>query len=182
VGGYGSGRPSHRQLVEASLYVDANLLARNGCLRLGVKSEYRWGTSWINVTGRGTAVQLSYVVHGVPYDVAVAAETVPCRFGGSRVYLRCPGKACGRRVVRLYLSSLPHFLCRTCLRLSYASQREDRNGRMLLKAERLWRKAGEGAFCGFGTFPPKPPRMRWQTYRALKDEAEEAWLQSWRFW
>ena len=49
--------------------------------------------------------------------------TTPCRFGGVRRWLRCPGERCGRRVRVLYSPFAVGFLaCRECHGLVYESQ------------------------------------------------------------
>ena len=63
----------------------------------------------------------------VTYPLAV--EVRPCRFGGWRVYVRCPlsrnGQACGRRCEKVYLPpGARYFGCRTCHRLTYRSAQE----------------------------------------------------------
>jgi hypothetical protein len=61
----------------------------------------------------------------VGYDYKIELTRTACRFGGHRVWLRCPlasnNQACGRRVAVLYLLG-DLFGCRTCHRLTYASR------------------------------------------------------------
>ena len=99
----------------------------------------------------------------------VAVEWTPCRYGGERPWWRCPG--CGSRRAVLYLVygiARAGFLCRACAGLSYQSQREDAEGRTLLRAfairERLGQK--EGGVCV--PFPRKPRGMHWRTYDRLR--------------
>jgi hypothetical protein len=69
-------------------------------------------------------------------DVARLAWT-SCGFGGKRAWFVCPGGECGRRAAILYLDGRDRLLCRSCLDLSYPSQREDslrRARRRALKA------------------------------------------------
>jgi hypothetical protein len=69
-----------------------------------------------------------------------------------------------------------YFRCRQRYGLVYASTREPSHRRAIDRAERLRKRVGggRGAFDG-ENFPPKPPRMRWRTYRRLEQEYE--WLQ-----
>lgn len=108
-------------------------------------------------------------------DETVDIHRAACPFGGSRPYFVCPGRlngVCGRRVIKLYTGG-QYFLCRHCLHLSYACQREqpwDRKARRAVKIrERL---GGEpGIYC---PFPEKPAGMWWRTYDRLTLEANDA--------
>jgi hypothetical protein len=109
----------------------------------------------------------------------------PCRFGGERPFLVCPGIAdgepCREPVLKLYLLER-HFRCRHCHRLAFASQSYSELNRAKLKATQIgcrldstWRR-----WDGF----PERPRGTWRrTYRRLASQAsvaqnrvEEAWL------
>jgi hypothetical protein len=91
-------------------------------------------------------------------------------FGGCRQWLMC--LKCRRRCHRIFGGR--YFRCRQCYGLVYASTREPPHQRAINWADRLRKRVGggRGAFDG-ESFPPKPPRMRWRTYRRLERQYEE---------
>jgi hypothetical protein len=68
----------------------------------------------------------------------------------------------------------PLRMCRQCYGLVYASTREPPHQRAIDRTDRLRKRVGggRGAFDG-EDFPPKPPRMRWRTYRRLERHYEQ---------
>jgi hypothetical protein len=83
---------------------------------------------------------------------------------GERVFFICP--ECNR--FRSILYALPHFSCRVCHRLVYASQRYANNvdlAKALKRREELGGRASP-----WDPFPPKPAGMRCKTYEQLKAE------------
>jgi hypothetical protein len=88
-----------------------------------------------------------------------------CAFGGSRRWFLCPG--CGRRVAILYCDG--HFRCRNCLQLGYPSQQLDACWRGLTQALKRRVKLG-GSGSPSDPFPPKPKKMRRETYLRLKEQ------------
>jgi hypothetical protein len=95
--------------------------------------------------------------------------TTPMHFGGHREWLVCP--RCRKRFAILYLADR-YFACRRCNGLFYQTNHEHRAGRNLIKAERLWKRAGHGFGGDDGQ---KPPYMQWQTYNRLMAQADEAY-------
>src|SRR5215471_2273953 len=66
-----------------------------------------------------------------------------------------------------------------CRGLKYASQSEASHWRAQRKALSIRHRMGESGDALDGPFPPKPPKMRWVTYRRLRavDAAlQEQWL------
>ncbi|MGZ9103709.1 MAG: hypothetical protein ACXW3Y_12655 [Rhodoplanes sp.] len=136
MGGFGAGRPSGsgQTIVEACRSIDVNRLHRDGCLRAGWMGAWQWTRDGekiasINLFGDHDRLHLSYRVRSDGGEWKDVSETVrivrvPCRFGGTRPYLICPGivrgVACGRRVAKLYRPGR-YFLCRHCYRLAHAS-------------------------------------------------------------
>jgi hypothetical protein len=130
----------------------------------------------------------SILLYGIPDGIVLAYETfgqrrreivdierVPCRFGGTRPYFRCP--ACGRRCGALYATST-RFQCRICADLQYRSTRASPGDRKIERAEKIrWRLGWfPGAGLGHGD---KPKGMHWRTYERLVREhdllADAAW-------
>jgi hypothetical protein len=92
----------------------------------------------------------------------------PRHFGGERSWFICPG--CEQRKTLLFY--LDHFRCRKCHGLAYESQQESREdrGSARLSARRI--KLGGSGALGV-PFPPKPSRMRWETYAKLREEDDQ---------
>jgi hypothetical protein len=150
MGGSGSGnnyhwwRPAKKTTVEACLSIDANRWMREGILKAGIHLRGSW--RWVYHSGRENTigyevntldqarpfVRLSYTLTRAAtqereaLDYRVALTTTRPRFGGLRWWFVCPlvvkGRACGRRVGRLYLPPRSrYFGCRHCHELTYAS-------------------------------------------------------------
>ena len=185
MGGFGSGRPggSGRIKVEACRSIDVNRLHRRGCLRSGWTGQLRWtsdGERVASIILRSEQAQLhlSYRVQIGGGDWEDVTETVrivrtPCRYGGTRPYLICPGivngTACGRRVAKLYGPGR-YFLCRHCYRLANASQSETAFDRSLRRANKIrQRLGGEPGLAA--AFPARPKGMWRRTYEQLREEA-----------
>ena len=103
-------------------------------------------------------------------------------YGGLRWWFLCPAivgsRACQRRVRKLYLApGQRSFACRRCSDLCYTSQGEDDMTRALSKAQAIRVRLGGSAAIS-PSFPPKPKRMRWKTYRLLRARSEELWRES----
>ena len=188
MGGVGSGRRSGwgRDTVDACLSLDVNELHREGCLRPGCAGGSQWtrdGDRVANIDLRATANRLvlsyRYQLNGGEWmvvDEPVSIVRVPCRFGGSRPYFRCPGVVnnvpCGRRVAKLYLAGRL-FLCRHCNSLTYASRNEGTWDRAVRRVFKL--RAGLGGDLAPGSPIPKRPKGMWQsTYDRLRVRLLEA--------
>jgi hypothetical protein len=110
---------------------------------------------------------------GTPFAVVVPLEAVPCRFGGVRWWARCDGcdRRCGRLVGRPVAAP---WRCWRCARVAYASTREQPLERALRRLCALRRRLGDEHADPTRPLPPKPPRMRRATWRALRAEVAEA--------
>ncbi len=81
----------------------------------------------------------------------------------ARVWFRC--RWCARRCAILYgLSGDGYFACRICLRLGYASECEDRTGRLWRKRRKLEARLVDGEL--------KPRWMRWRTFEKISDRMD----------
>jgi hypothetical protein len=137
--------------------------------------------AWIGLRAELDRLHLSYRVRmggGDWDDVAesVRIVRVGCRYGGARPYFICPGvvngKACGRRVAKLYGPSR-YFLCRHCYRLAHASQSENALDRTLRRANKIRQRLGGDPGMA-SRFPPKPKGMWWRTYDDLRAQVFDA--------
>jgi len=182
MGGYGSGRHSYRGVLEHSRRLDVNRWHREGLFRGVTAGLWVWrdkdGHEVASIGYRASPheVTLTYTLdprgeeaRGMEYTVPIA--WTPCTFGGERPWFECPSLHCQRRAGKLYLRR-GYFLCRRCTGLRYQSQREDRAGRMMLKAQSIRAKVGGGPNLT-EPFPPKPKGMHWRTYERLR--ADEEW-------
>lgn len=151
MGGSGSGshyqwwRSTKKTTVEDGRLLDANRWMREGILAAGVwhtggwywfrDAERKERTSDIgyevDTTGATPWVRLTYSFKatGIKVDYKVPLTTTRPRFGGVRWWFICPlkvnGRACGRRVGKLYLPpSSSYFGCRHCHDLTYTSSQE----------------------------------------------------------
>jgi hypothetical protein len=105
----------------------------------------------------------------------VAYTYTPTMFGGCRKWFACP--ECRRPARILY--GVNNLRCRRCRGLKYASQSEASHWRAHRKAITIRRRLGASGDALDGPFPPKPPKMRWATYKRLRavDAAlQEQWL------
>ena len=189
MGGFGSTRwgwTSTKGTVEGARPLDINRLNKAGCLRPEYQGGWQWTRDGERVADIGFRAEehrliLSYRIRrdgGEWRDIEQPTPVVwiPCRFGGERPYFVCPGIvngiACRRRVSKLYCGGT-YFLCRHCHRLAYASQREDRCGRALRRADKIRTQLG-GKPGMASDFPERPKGMHRRTYERLRSEVEKA--------
>jgi len=188
MGGFGSGRPggSGRDTVESCRSIDVNRLHKAGCLAPGWCGGWQWThdgerVAWINLRAAADRLHLSYRVRisgGEWEDVEETVQIVrmPCRVGGSRPFLICPGvvngTSCGRRVAKLHGPGR-YFLCRHCYRLAHASQSEGGWDRALRRANKIRQRLGGDPGMA-APFPKKPKGMWRRTYERLREKALEA--------
>jgi len=142
--------------------LDVRKLARERCLTFECRTTWRWSNGLVADLDVGMdRLLLTYrfqfadgerdVVQGIQI------HRTRCRFGGSRPWFACP--RCKRRAAILYLWGWPS--CRTCARMAYPSQSEDKTGRSWRRSRKIESKLG-------GEFPAKKPKwMRRTTYERL---------------
>jgi hypothetical protein len=92
----------------------------------------------------------------------VQLERVPAGFGGTRLYFRCPGPECNRRVMVLYLAG-ERFLCRHCHHLAYASQCEDVRHRAGRRADKARARLDYPMWRPFAQTPMVRPKGMWRS-------------------
>ena len=167
------------------LALDVRKIYQAGRLEPG--SHFSWQWSWaggkpasISIRTEFGRVFLDYRNRSVnhaggewePMKYAVGLDWTACGYGGERVWWRCPGAGCGRRVAVLYGGRV--FECRQCHGLAYRSQREDAGDRAMRRANAGRRKLGWPAGIAFGP-GPKPKGMHWRTFsRLLQEQAADA--------
>jgi hypothetical protein len=132
-----SGRYPEHDICENFNAIDVRELQRNTGMRPGsffLKEWFRNGapTGEVRIFIHPDAIT---GVHPACPPGATVSRTVElqipiiwtkCHLGGRRPWFKCQtvinGEVCGRRVAKLYA---PYFECRQCMRLGYASQREN---------------------------------------------------------
>lgn len=188
LGGVGSGRPSGfgSNTVECNRSIDANRLQKEGCLAPGWTGNWEWKydderVALISLQMEESNLLLNYNFrrYGEEWESVserVPITRIPCRFGGSRPYFKCPGvvngRHCGRRVIKLYGAGA-YFLCRHCYRLSYESQRQDDLDRARQRADKIRQRLG--APQGYEQPLPKRPKGMWsQTFERHLWELQKA--------
>jgi hypothetical protein len=102
---------------------------------------------------------------------------LPNHFGGVRRWFICP--SCNQRKGVLYCSR--YFRCRTCLGLSYPSQRKTSLERRIDRISQRRRNLG-GSGSLMDPFPPKPKRMHGKTYSRLVEEDQRDCAQYFSTW
>ena len=194
MGGYGSGswyRLGKRDTTDDHHSLDIRLWHRQRLLKPGYiftttwsQGERRTGSISVRVVSRELIVLEYRSRSGGEWQKVsepVSIDWTPCTFGGERPWFWCPGavngRTCGRRVAVLYGAG-KYFLCRHCCDLTYECQREQVFSRALRRAQKIRRRLG-GSESMITPFPPKPKRMRWQTYSGLWQAHDEA---NWAHW
>ena len=185
MGRHGSGnlhRFDSKTLAEHCHSIDVRQLNRTGCLKPWQRYSWRWqdGSNIVIETKPGV-VELIYSIsrNDQPREdvhIEVTLSWSSCNYGGERPWFICPGKGCGRRVAKLYLVG-KYFLCRHCHDLTYSSQRQADEFRMLDKAQKIFRRLGV-TNCNDLSVASKPKGMHWSTYEKLVDDAQSLELNS----
>lgn len=153
---------------------DFNRLSLRGWQRKGwltpgqtrMVSWSRWGKPLGNMLVHVLAGRLMLQMRGANGEAryqAIPLATTSCNLGGERLWLQCPAGGCQRRVAALYQGRYGRFLCRHCLNLTYASQREAWYDRAHRKAEHIRHKLGWELGIGRPK-GAKPPHMRYRTF------------------
>jgi hypothetical protein len=182
------------EILDASHWMRAGIL-REGVTHAGV---FQWlaeseGTRivrssiryQVDATGQAATLRLIYTSSktGEPLNYPIHLQTTRPHRGGLRWWFTCPlvlhGEPCGRRVQKLYLPpGGQYFGCRHCYHLGYDSRNKGTKFRARKKTQKIRMRLG-GTGSLYDSFPDKPPRMWWRTYRKLQLQAERAESQYW---
>jgi hypothetical protein len=150
-----------------SIWLDVRDLARDGLLN-GDHWSTSWGATALEVFAGSLSIR--YMSGGELRRQEVPVDRTPCNRGGTRSWFRCPTPRCGRRCALLYLVE-GRYACRRCHGLVYRTQHEHKDGRLLIKAERLWARLG----WDFAEEGEKPKGMHWRTFQRIVDRANAAY-------
>ena len=178
MGGYGSGRPALRGVIEDRIRLDVRGCARRGDLEPGSAGKLSWScdgeeTASAGYRAQDGALELHYTITSedeerIPVAITIPVRLTPCRFGGYRSYWQCP--RCGRRCEVVVMASHGRWWgCRRCMGLRHASQRQDRASRLQSRADELYARAGWES--DDGSLVHKHKWMRWRTFNRLMDRA-----------
>jgi hypothetical protein len=168
-----------KETTDDYIRLDVRMIHRKGCLYAGFSGNWNWSRrgerfAWIAFEVEDGQIRLRYKTRSrgedewQDRDYPVAVEWLPCHFGGTRPWFRCP--CCQRRAAILYGSK--YFACRRCLNLSYDSQRERPYYRALSKAQGIHEKLGGTGCIDDPIFKPKG--MHWRTYSRHMARFEDA--------
>jgi hypothetical protein len=161
--------------------VDVRRFAREGMLARSGWHGWQWTENGVKVASIGLRVDLDahairfeyqQTVDGKTRDIKVTVwlETTACHLGGTRWWWRCPN--CSRRCANLYLV-LGGLGCRACLKMTYASQREDTVGRSWRRTQKIERALGIDGSPGRRMHKKTRERL----YDALaREEERRDWL------
>lgn len=130
------------------------------------KFKVKW---WENNNGY---LVLEHKRDGGKYQEQISFSKTPCHFGGSRIWLTCPG--CGRGVGKLYLPTtlysngmrVQNWRCRYCYKLTYEQRRSRDLSRIF---ERRAQQVAQRLITRRNHFY-KPKNMRWKTFEQLVDK------------
>ena len=153
---------------------------KQGYLRPGTVGSLSWSwrdeqTGFINYRMETDRMVLiyRYRAHGgewEPVEQTISFDRTPCNYGGFRTWFLCPH--CWRRVALIYGAG-EYFLCRHCYNLTYASQQESREDRLMRKARKISRRLGMGDDL-MKLILFKPKNMHQKTFDRLREEVEQA--------
>jgi hypothetical protein len=178
MGGFGSGRQGGKRCTDDMRPLDVRKINRAKLLTPGRWFSWRWTrngetTGTIDLRVEADQVVLDYRNRSAHHNSGewesmsypVRLDWTPCTMGGQRVWWRCPGIGCGRRVAVLYGGRV--FACRYCHDLAYRSQREAVDDRAIRRADTIRRRLGwePGILHGNGW---KPKGMHWRTFERLQ--------------
>ncbi len=178
MGGFGSGNhriDRKRQTSECALVLDIKWLVHYGLIAPELRRKAT--ITWQQLSGRNCEMRLDVdtrcmefsrmdVCYGY-FDETKISDTIMLRtthpnFGGIRWWFDC--KHTGKRTTKLYLTSMQGVIAsREALNLSYPSQNENRQGRLLNKAQRI-RRDLNGSISLSKPFPERPKGMWLRTY------------------
>lgn len=162
----GAGRPGYRLKAEHTPKIDIRVWHKRGLLWDGGTNSWSWSrgaesAGSIRYTVSSASIRLTYSVNGQDASQTISTTTTPCHYGGSRPWFSCP--VCHHRAAVLYLRS-GRFACRSCQRVSYASQSGSESDRGHASYHRLHALIEAG----------KPKWQRWATFNRLEDRFERA--------
>lgn len=183
MGGSGSGFNGCRKLTTAEvLKLDIQYMNIKRAVNYSGSVEWKRGGSIGIKKPNEHELILSYTntLNGATknYNYSVGLEYTPCQYGGERVWFVCPH--CMKRTRILYQRG-GLFKCRSCQRLNYSIQQEDKRDytmesfdRKIFKIQdRLKTERDINNTYGI----PKPKGMHYKTYYNLMEQLQRLYIQ-----
>ncbi len=186
MGGYGSGRTAWHPKAEQFRNLDVNKLAKAKLLTPGYSGGWKWTVDGEKVASISMRAEDQRLIlnYRICYDGCdwqnveqpILLTQSECAYGGQRRWFLCPGtrngRWCAKRVAKLYLGAR-YFLCRHCLKLTYASRSDLPMQRHMRRADKL--RVALGGEPGTASLPPRKPKgMHWTTYHRMMDGIDAA--------
>lgn len=177
MGGFLSGRPRERVLVEDCLTLDASFLRKLDCFAGLARKRLKWTRDGkVSATGRIDVFTFPQErpravvkLDGLPAQTIELTSTRP-DFGGERWWFVCP--TTGSMCRTLYLTpSANRFVSRQAANIAYRSNTLGFAGRVRWRAEQL-RDSLPGA--RFQSYPARPKGMHRKTYDRIVNRLREA--------
>jgi hypothetical protein len=168
--GRSSDLPPRKTVLDDLLQLDLVALDRQG-LHPGHQTTLRWPQAHgeplrVDLKVEADALLLRPAMadtEGTPSWHRIRLTRIRQRLGGERLWLLCPG--CQQRCRILYWTT--SFSCRRCVGLSYASQHQYADERLLFRAKTIRARLG-GSGSMLEPFPDRPKNMRRITYEKLR--------------
>ena len=162
----GAGRPGYRLQAEQTRKIDLRVWHKRGLLWDGGTNTWTWtrggeSVGSITFTVGADNIRLTYAANGQDASQTIWTTSTPCRYGGARRWFACP--CCGGRALVLFMRS-GRFACRTCQKISYASQSGSEFSRGCSDYHQLKALVEAG----------KPKWTRWATFEKLEARFERA--------
>ena len=188
MGGSGSGgwyRWDSKSTTESQYGIDIRWLKQQGYLRTGIAGSLTWsrggeqmGFIRYCMEENRMILDCRYRPHGGEWEgveQAISFDRTPCNYGGYRTWFLCPH--CSRRVAVLYGAG-KYFFCRHCYNLTYGSQQESLQDRLMRKARKI-RERLRASDNLIESILFKPKNMHQKTFDRLRREADQANNLSW---
>ena len=183
MGGQGSGcwyRWDSKITTESQHQIDIRWLKKNGFLQPHNGGSLSWSIGDQQTGSIGYRVEINQIKLNYRHrprggewedvEQTISFDQTPCNYGGYRTWFLCP--RCWRRVAVLYGAG-KYFLCRHCYGLSYSSQQESKEDRLMRKARTIRKRIG----ASHDLFEPvmfKPKHMHQKTFDRLRRQAKRA--------
>lgn len=130
--------------VEYSLHLDAQKMAKSKIFAHACKGSWQWfmdgeAISVIDYFYDLEQLTLRYTSNEQSLQYPIQVTTTDCHYGGVRYWFLCP--QCNKRALKLYLKH-SMFGCRSCQRLNYATQQNNKLDSTRLSLMRVCNRLG----------------------------------------
>ena len=189
MGGVGSGRTAGKKVkvaTERLPFIDIHKLQKQEYLQPNTEGSFSWSIGETKVCSIGyrmrkDRMEISYNHkqkdgQWVTAHQEIIFDETGCNYGGKRRWFLCGH--CNKRVAILYYQN-SGFYCRHCHNLTYASQQENEEYRMIRKTRKIRERLG----ASDNLFEPiweKPKGMHQKTFDRLCKKANTAQTIQWK--